>query len=215
MPETVTVVLADDHPIFRSGLRDVLRGDRSLWVVSEVGDGAAARSAIEHFKPNVAILDVDMPGAGGLAVARAVRGSGLATRVVLLTMHDGGDLLEEALEVGVAGYVLKDGAASEILACVHMVVSGETYITPSMSGHLIRKRGQARATANPFSGLTPAELRVVALVAEGQSTKQIAGALALSPKTVEHHRTHACEKLGLRGPNSLVRYAMEHRAALG
>jgi DNA-binding NarL/FixJ family response regulator len=214
MADLITILLADDHPIFRGGLREVLGGDPSLTVVADVGEGAAALAAIERLSPDIAILDIDMPGANGLDVARAVRNAGGATRIVLLTMHDGADLLTRALDLGVAGYVLKDGAAAEILACVHMVASGQVYITPSMAGHLVKRRADARAAGNPFSALSPAELRVVALVADGRSTKEIATALSLSAKTVEHHRTHACEKLGLRGPNALIRYVMEHRVHL-
>jgi DNA-binding NarL/FixJ family response regulator len=215
MPDAITIVLADDHPIFRNGLRDVLRADPSLQIVAEVGDGVAALQAIERHAPTLAILDVDMPQAGGLEVARTLHGRGSATRAVLLTMHDGRDMLHGALDAGVSGYVLKDGAVSEILSCVHLVAIGKVYITPAMSQHLVAVRSGTRGRpADPFAALTPAERRVVALVAEGHSTRQIAAALSLSAKTVEHHRTHACEKLGLHGPNALVRFAMEHRTHL-
>lgn len=214
----VTIVVADDHPLFRKGLRDVVAGDAALRVVAEAGDGEAALRAIEHFRPRIAILDVDMPKMNGLDVARALQASASDVGVILLTMYDGADIFHRALELGVMGYVLKESADTDILACIHMVVAGRPYLSPAMSHHLLGSRVPSQATrdaaADPLAALTRAEREVLRLIARNLATKEIAQQLGISPKTVENHRSHICVKLDLHGTHALVRFALTHPALL-
>ena len=216
MSEPLTVVIADDHPLFRKGLVELLRGEPGLRVVGEAGDGPAALELIERERPRLAVLDIAMPGTGGLDVARAVRERGLPVRVVLLTMYDLPEMLSRAVELGVAGYVLKDSAAAELLACLHYVAAGRVYVSPVLSHRVLAGRpGAAAPDDGGLERLTPTEQRVLRLIAQHRTTPQIAVALGVRPKTVDNHRSHICKKLGITGTNALVRYALEHRQRLG
>lgn len=215
MSEPVTIVIADDHPLFRKGVREVLRNDPVVELVGEAADGDGALRLIVERRPAVAILDLDMPRQGGLAVAEAVRRQALPVALIILTMHDDGRMLERALDLGVRGYVLKESAENELLACVHLVAAGRTYISPALSRHLVtRRNAPAAKSASGLAALTAAERRVLGLVARELTTPAIAAELGVSPKTVENHRSHICAKLGVKGPNALVRYAVRHRDAL-
>lgn len=215
MTRQVTVVIADDHPLFRKGVTEVLRADPAVDVVGEAADGEAALRLIAERRPAIAILDIDMPGLGGLAVAEAVRRQALPVALVILTMYDDGRMLDRALDLGVRGYVLKESAAGDLLACVHLVASGLTYISPVLSRHLVARRDDVREKGAAFlTVLTTVERRVLGLVARELTTRAIAAELGVSPKTVENHRSHICAKLGVRGPNALVRFALRHRDAL-
>lgn len=217
MSDRVTIVIADDHPLFRKGLAEVLRSEAHFEVIAEAADGEAALAAIERFRPRLAILDVDMPKRSGIEVAEAVRDRKLGTTLVLLTMYAEPDLLQHALAVGIRGYVLKDNAVGDIVACVNLVAEGRTYVSPTAS-HLLfapRSGSPVDAAAPPgLDTLTPAEREVVRRIARSLTTKEIASELGISPKTVENHRSHICAKLGLTGTNALVRFALEHRARL-
>lgn len=219
MSGPLTVVIADDHPLFRQGLADVLRGDSAVQVVGEAGDGETAMAQIERLRPRVAVLDVAMPKLDGLEVARRVQESGLPVGLILLTMHDEPEILERAIACGVSGYVLKDSAAADLLACIHYVAEGRVYISPGLSRHLVR-RGGGGASFPPRAGerldhLTPVERRVLGLIAKRNTTGQIAAELGIRPKTVDNHRANICKKLGVTGSNALVWYAMEYRHLLG
>jgi DNA-binding NarL/FixJ family response regulator len=210
----LTVVIADDHPLFLRGLADVLKAAAGLNVVGEAAEGERALALIESLRPSVAIVDVGMPKLSGLDVARAVRDRGLDVGVVLLTMHDEPEILERALDSGVRGYVLKDTAVTDIVACVHYVAQGRTYISPGVSQHLVRRRAAQSAPDRVGPSLTPVERRVLGLIARHRTTPQIAAELGIRSKTVENHRSNICKKLGVTGPNALVRYALEHRDRL-
>jgi DNA-binding NarL/FixJ family response regulator len=207
------VVIADDHPLFRRGLADVIAAEPGFRIVAELADGEAALAAIRRFAPAVAVLDINMPKATGLDVAEAVKLDALAARIVILTMHDEPDVLRRALDLGVLGYVLKDSAASDIVACLHMVCAGRPWISPQAAGQLMARGGAKTAAGgiDGFEDLTPAERRVLQLVAQDKSTDAIAAELGISSKTVEHHRSHIIGKLGLKGPNALLRFALENR----
>ena len=215
MTQAITVVIADDHPVFRQGLRDVLAADPSLRVVGEAADGEAALDLVRRHRPRVALLDLDMPKSSGLAVAEAVRREGLGSEVVILTMHKDSGMFRRALDVGARGYVLKDSAVTEIHACLHMVASGRAYISPMLSSELLERHAEARLPElAAVADLTPAERRVLRLIAQGLTTTGIARALDISPKTVENHRLHICGKLGLHGPQALLRFALERKTLL-
>lgn len=217
MDAETRIILADDHPLFRRGLRATIETEAGLRVVAEASDGAAALALICEHEPEVAILDLDMPGEDGLSVARGVAERDLAVAVVILTMHDSESLLNAALDLGVRGFVLKDGALTEILDCVHAVAAGRNYITPQLSTYLVKRAERGGPLAREQKGLrhlTPAERKILRLIAAEKTTRQIADELHISPRTVDRHRANICDKLDLHGTNALVRFALKHRAEL-
>ena len=212
---TIAVVLADDHPLFRKGLVEVLDEDGGFRVVAEAEDGETALDLVRRHRPDVALLDIEMPGQSGLAVAEAIRADGLDTAVVVLTMYSDPGVFRRALDLGARGYVLKDSAVTEIVACLHMVAAGRPYISPALSGQLLERSADSPiAELEALAELTPAERRVLQLVARGLTSAEIADALGNSPKTIENHRSHICAKLGLTGPQALLRFALEHKPLL-
>jgi DNA-binding NarL/FixJ family response regulator len=208
-----TIFIADDHAIFRHGLRQLIEKDPGFEVIGEAGDGPSALAAIERLGPRVAILDIDMPGMDGLAVAATARDRRLPTAIVCLTMHSDARFLNAALNAGAMGYVVKDGALVEIVECLKAVAAGRPYVSPQLTTHLITRHAQASATAKAMPGieaLTEAERKVLRLLAEFKTTKEIAGALSISPRTVDRHRSNMAEKLGLSGSHALTKFAVTH-----
>lgn len=216
MTGPVTVVIADDHPLFRRGLVDALSGDGGFRVVGEASDGEAALALVRRRRPGIALLDVNMPGMSGLAVAEAIGAEGLAVAVVILTMYQDAGVLGRALDLGVKGYVLKDSAATEIVACLHTVSTGRAYVSPALSTELLERRRDhpADALEARLAELTPAEVKVLRLIAAGLTSAEIARELGNSPRTIENHRSHICRKLALSGPQALLRFALERKARL-
>ena len=213
MTTPISVLIADDHPLFRAGLRSVVEGDAAFSVVAEAADGDQAIAMITERAPRVAVLDMDMPKANGLQVVRHTKSLPSPPAFVMLTMHDEPDLLRRAIDAGVLGFVVKESAAHDILACLRLVAEGRPYVSPTMAVHLVPARTVA-AGREPLETLTRAEREVLALVADGKTSNDIASELGISPKTVENHRSHICHKLGLTGTNALLRWAIEHRDRL-
>lgn len=213
----ITIVLADDHPVVRKGLRETIEEDRALKVVAEVGNGAEALHAIEKFAPRVAVLDVDMPVMNGFEAARGIRAKGLKTAVVFLTMHRDEDLFNEAIDLGAKGFVLKDSALSDIVECVKTVASDEHYASHSLTSFLInRSRRAVKLVENQpsINDLTPTERRVLKLIAENLTSKEIGEQLFIGLRTVEKHRANICNKLDLTGSHSLLKFALQNKSAL-
>jgi len=217
MKKSITVFIADDHPIFRKGLRDVLSEDPSIHLVGEAADGATALQRIRDLKPQAAVLDLDMPEMNGLEVARKVSELKLPVSLVILTMYKEERIFNEAINAGILGYVLKENAASELLNCVHTIVAGQPFISPSLSSVLLNRsaRRQSFLADRPeLQTLTPAEKRILKLVAEDLTSKEIAERLNISFHTVENHRAKISEKLNLRGSHSLLKFAFENKERL-
>jgi len=211
------ILLADDHPLFRKGLRDVIAEEKDFNILDDVGDGARALEIIEQRKPAVAVLDIDMPKMSGLEVASSVAKKKLPTIVVVLTMHDDVEHFEKAMEAGVSGYVLKDSAAGDIVQCIRSVLRGGNYVSPELSRHLMKKHDRAKAATEGRLGisyLTPTERKILKLISESKSTREIAETLFVSTKTVSAHRSNICVKLNLHGTNALLKFALEHRQQL-
>jgi DNA-binding NarL/FixJ family response regulator len=218
MDREVRVLIADDHPIFRQGLRQIIETGPQLRVVAEAADGQQALQRLQQGRAEVAVLDLSMPVQDGLAVARAVRQQRLAVGLVLLTMHKDEHYLNAALDLGVQGYVLKDSAATEIIECIEAVVAGREYVSPALSSFLIRRgrRADALAQQKPaLEQLTPTERRVLQLIAAGQTSREIAAALHIGVRTVEHHRNNIALKLELHGSHALLKFAVQHQSELG
>jgi len=215
MSDPIRIVLADDHPIFRRGLREVLEAEKDFRVVAECGDGEEALAAIERERPAVVLLDVDMPKQDGFAVVRALREREIETKVVLLTMHGRDDLLRAAFSQGVRGYVVKDGAVLDVVHAIRDVLEGRPFISSSLSATLLTGGEGAHPGLPPeLQKLTPAEMRVLRLIAEFKSSKEIAEELGVHYRTVENHRTSIAGKLGLAGSHALSRFAAQHRDRL-
>jgi len=213
----ITVVIADDHPIFRQGLRQVIERDPRLKVAGEAEDGETAVAQIDALRPGVAVVDVNMPRRDGFEVARAVREKRLPTHVVILSMYKDERFFNTALDAGVKGYVLKDGAITEVVGCIKAVAGGDTYISPQLSTFLINRGNRAACLAREQPGvqaLTPTERRVLRLIAEYKTSKEIGDELCISVRTVEHHRANIAEKLDLHGSHALIKFAVAHHSAL-
>ena len=211
------IVIADDHPIFREGLCKVIERDHGGRVVAEAGDGQAALRLIRERKPDIAVLDVVMPKLNGLNVARQVQRERLAVAVVFLTMFKEEDMFNEAMDAGAKGYVLKENAVSDIIACLHSVVSGQYFISPAISDLLVRRTERVRGLAGQtpgLSSLTPSERRILNHIGRGKTSKEIAVELFISPKTVENHRVNIAAKLGIHGNNALLKFALENKDKL-
>jgi DNA-binding NarL/FixJ family response regulator len=213
----IRIVIADDHPIFSRGLRQVLAADPGLDVVAEARDGKEALECIREHTPDVVILDVNMPKMNGFEVVRAMQEQKLSAAVIFLTMHMSESLFHGAMDLGVRGYVLKDSALSEAVDSVKAVAAGHSFVSPLVATHFIeqRRRGQELRKEQPgLQDLTPAEHRVLQLIAAGRKSGEIAQELYLSIRTVENHRTHICNKLNLQGRDALLRFAIAHKSEL-
>ncbi len=210
-------MIADDHPIFRAGLREVLGEDASLRIVVETGDGLKAWQQIRDLKPHVAVLDLDMPGLNGLAVARKVLEAGLSTALVILTMYKEPRVFHEAIDAGILGYVLKESAANDLLDCIHSVIAGKAFISPALSSLLLDRRAAAKTFLEEkpeLQSLTATEQRILSLIAENLTSKEIAERAGISSHTVENHRANICKKLKLQGSHSLLKFAFENKTRL-
>ena len=217
MKKQINVLIADDHPIFRSGLRSIIEADALLKVVGEAEDGAAALACMRACQPDVAVLDMNMPPPDGLAVARQVQEERLPVQTIFLTMHNEEELLNAALDAGVKGFIVKDGAANELTACIKAVAAGKNFISPALSGHLLKRRSKPDTPTTDTSALndlTAAERHVLFLVSESMSSKEIAEKMFISVRTVEHHRSNICAKLELTGKNALLSFALTHKSEL-
>jgi DNA-binding NarL/FixJ family response regulator len=217
MARRTTVLIVDDHPLFRSGLRQVIAGDPRFELVGESGDGEAALQMIQEKKPDVAVLDVNLPGLSGLEITLKLQTKRLPTRVIILTMHKDEETCNRALDIGAKGFVLKENAVEEILKAIAAVAEGEHYLSSTISSYLVRRRNRAETLAAKKPGLddlTKAERRILRLIAEKKTSRQIGAELFISPRTVEAHRANICAKLGLTGSHSLLQFALENRSAL-
>jgi DNA-binding NarL/FixJ family response regulator len=215
MSEEIRVILADDHPTMRKGLRLSLEEDRGLKIVAEASDGEAALAHIRKLQPQIAILDIDMPKLDGLAVARALVKDHSETAVIFLTLHADEHLFREAIDLGSRGYILKDSATEEIVAGVRAVAGGQPYLSPAVTAYLLQnsERGAGSRERNLTDGLTPTERRIMKLIAVGKTSKEIGAELSIHYRTVENHRTNICRKLELEGEgaNALLRFALQHK----
>ena len=213
----IEVFIVDDHPIFRHGLRKVLETDPRLAVVGEACDGEEALANIKTLKPQVVVLDLTLPGMNGLELTGALQRLCPAMAVIVLTMHKDEHLIRGALDRGAKGYVLKDNALHEAVGAILAVAKGDSYITPSLSQFLIQRDRRAEALRKRLPGLaslTPMERRVLKLLAEKKTSREIGREVFISTRTVETHRNNMCLKLGLQGSNKLLEFALTHKSDL-
>lgn len=211
--EKIKLVIADDHHIFRKGILSIVSEDTGIEVTGEASNGDDALRLITEINPDIAILDIDMPGLSGLDVARKVKAQKLATKIVILTIHKDKEYFDEALELDIKAYVLKESIANDLLDCIKKVGAGDYYISPSISGYLV-KRDSSEVSNSGLKLLTASELQILRLIAENKTSGQIAEELFRSIRTIENHRNNICSKLGLKGPHALLLFAIENRKKL-
>ncbi len=209
--DKIRVFLVDDHALFRDGLRALLAGHEDMEVVGEAGDGQEAVARVPAARPDVVLMDIAMPGLGGLEATLALRRSCPQARVLVLTQHESREYLTRFLKAGAAGYVLKKAAGPELIAAIRAVAAGQAVLHPAVTAEVIDgylktfRPGPGEAA---YEALTERERQVLKLIAEGQTSKEIARALDLSVKTVITHRTNLMQKLGLHNRAELVKYAV-------
>ena len=213
----VRIVIADDHPVFRRGLRTIVEAEPSLKVVAEAEDAVTALARIRAEEPDVAILDIDMPNGGGFEVVREIQKLSLPTQVIFLTMYKDEGLFNKAMDMGVKGYVLKDSAIADIVASVKTVAAGQNYISQPLTTYLVNRSRRLAAFVQQtpsINDLTPTERRILSFIADHKTSKEIAAELFISVRTVERHRLNICDKLNIHGSNALVRFALENKRQL-
>jgi two-component system response regulator NreC len=208
---SIRILIADDHGVLRAGLRALLNAEPNFEVVAEAADGKEALCLTEELRPDVALLDISMPGPDGIEVTRCLKEMMPEARILILTVHEDEGLLREAIRAGASGYILKRAAESELINAIQAVWRGDLYVHPAMTRTLLQ---DLHATFIPneasIEPLTPREIEVLRLIAEGHTNRQIAEVLSISVRTVESHRANLMGKLGLNSRVELVRYAKRH-----
>jgi DNA-binding NarL/FixJ family response regulator len=215
--DQISILIADDHPLMRKGLRLSVEEDPGLKVVGEAADGETALSLIVKLQPDIVLLDIEMPKLDGLGVARELVKRGVKTQIIFLTLHSNQDLFRSAMDLGCRGYILKDSAVQEVVAGVRAVASGRPYLSSAITANLLQRSEPPTAQDQTvMSTLTPTERRIMRLIAQGKTSKEIGGELSIHYRTVENHRTSICRKLELEGEgaNALLRYALQNKNQL-
>lgn len=207
----IKILLVDDHPVVRQGLRQVLESDPEFSVVGEAADGKGALELVVRVQPEVAILDLALPDLNGLEVARRIQQRQPATRILILSMHNNEAYILEAMNKGVLGYVLKESATKDLIYAVKEVAAGRRYLSPPLSEQKIQEYSEriTSSSLEPYDALTDREREVLHMLAKGQNRREIATSLSISPRTFDTHRTNLRRKLNLNGQMDLVRFAIQ------
>jgi two-component system response regulator NreC len=213
MPKT-RIMLADDHTLFRQGIRTLISVESDMEVIGEAATGSDAVEKANEIKPDVVLMDIGMPGLSSFEATRQIKKNRPETKVLFLTMYDDEDYLVEGMEVGASGYVLKDSPAQQLVAAIREVCRGGSYLSPRMLSQLVddfRTRIKSATRMPRFATLTVREREVLKMLAEGQSVKEIASDLGLSVKTVEAHKFNLMRKLDIHNKAQLVQYAIQKK----
>ncbi len=210
-PDAKRIVVVDDHPLFRKGLEQLIHSDGAFAVCGEAGDAAEAMDAIRQIAPDLAIVDLSLPGANGIELIKNIRAEFPKLPILVLSMHDESLYAVRALRAGAAGYVMKHEAMANVVRAIHEVLSGRPYLSPAMAAQVITKftHGTAEGEADATERLSDRELEILELIGKGKDMRQIAKLLHLSPKTVETHRAHIKEKLQLKNAREVARFAVQ------
>ncbi|WP_437871093.1 response regulator [Methylorubrum extorquens] len=211
--DRIRVVLADDHPVVLAGIRALLNADPEVELVGEATDGGEALPMIRAVAPDVAVVDVSMPGLNGLELTERVTGECPGTRVLVLTVHEDAAYVQPLMRAGARGYLLKRSAADDLLRAVRAVASGGVYLDPSIAGHALAETSGSDGRPGTGEGrepLSPREAETLRLIAQGFSNKEIARRIDVSVKSVETYKARAAEKLGLRTRAEIIRYGAAH-----
>lgn len=204
------LLLVEDHGLVRAGLRAILDGRNGFSVVGEAADGASALELADSLRPDVVLLDISMPGVGGLQVLRRLQERRPSPRVLMLSVHDGEEYIRQSLRLGAAGYLLKDSDPEELVLAVRAVARGRVYLSPSISGAVVADLVGERSGTDrgPLGRLTPRQIEILRLIAEGRTNHEIAHVLGIGVKTVETHRAALMERLDIHDVPGLVRFAV-------
>ncbi|HEX4951392.1 MAG TPA: response regulator transcription factor [Blastocatellia bacterium] len=213
----IRLLIADDHPLLRAGLRQAIATDPHLEIIAEAADGAMALELLTQHQPDVAVLDIEMPNLTGFALLRELRAQRLPTAVVFLTMYHDEEMFNEALDLGALGYVLKDSTMTDITGAIRAAANGQPFISPAISAYLFNRAMRSTTLTQQvpaLNALTLTERRILKLIAENKTSKEIGAELFISYRTVENHRTNICQKLDLKGSHSLLKFAFDHKTEL-
>ena len=217
MNEEVKILLADDHPIFREGLIKIIQKEKFFKVCKCIGNGDTALEYIRNKKPEIAVLDISMPGLSGIQISKAIMTENLPTLPIILTMYNDEEYLDEAMENEVRGYLLKESTSTEIVDCIKTVLQGGYYISKELTDYLIKNKKTKTTKDEIFKlleKLTPSERQILKLLAQNKTSTQIAEKMYLSHRTIQNHRMNICHKIGLCGHNKLLLFAIEHKSLL-
>ncbi len=211
---SIRVLIVDDHALVRAGLQALLRAHPDIQIVGQAASGVEALRQVEELAPDIVLMDISMAGLDGIQATRKIQQMKTGCKIIALTMHEDESTLRSVLKAGAAGYVLKRGAEDELLVAIRAVHRGEAFIHPSVTQSLIDDYLEGGVedplVDEPAVSLTPRELEVLTLIAQGHTNQEIAQELVISVKTVETHKANIKEKLGIRGQAGLVRYAIRH-----
>ncbi len=209
MKNKISLLVADDHPLFIEGVIAVIQKNHNFEIAGKVADGLSALSFITENQPDIAILDVQMPGLDGFKVAETVIKANLRTKIILLTMYNVPSLIKKSLRLGVKGFVLKENSILNIVDAIEAVYNGEIYTS---EGITIQQKSEDITPGTVLDILTVSEQKILRLIAENKSSKEICAELFVSYKTVENHRFNICKKFDISGPTSLLKFAMTLKA---
>jgi len=209
MAEVIEILLVDDHAMFRAGIKALIEAEERLVVVGEAADGDAAVERVRELKPDIVIMDLSMPGTNGLEATRRISALGLDTSVLVLTVHAEEEYLVPVVEAGASGYLTKTSADTDLLEAIKVVARGQVYLPPKAATLLLKRYKAAEGeTSAGLKDLSSREQEVLALTAEGFSSREIGQKLFISPKTVDTYRSRIMDKLGLTHRSELVRFAL-------
>ena len=206
----IRIVIADDHRIMRAGLRSLLNADSGLEVIGEATNSEEAMKLVHELKPDVVLLDIGMPGNENLNALKEIKSDSSEIRILMLTMHEDSELLQECLRLGANGYIIKRAAESELIDAIYAVQRGMVYVHPSMIQSLVAVPKKTKTKYSEPETLTHREIEVILLIVEGNTNRQISETLNISIRTVETHRSNIMDKLNLHSRVDLVRYVNEH-----
>ncbi len=217
MRRIAKVIIADDHPIFRRGVADILKDEPGFKLAGEAQEGTEALRMIKELTPEIAILDIEMPGMNGLEIAKKLQEEKCKTNIVILTMYKDEEYFNEALDTGVKSYLLKDSVASELMDSLKAVMHGDFYISPAISKYLIewnKNKTKLIEEEPALDKLTNMEKLILKFLADNRTSREIATETYTSIRTVQNHRTNICSKLNLKGYNKLLQFAIQNRGLL-
>ena len=217
MDKAITLIIADDHPVFRRGLRDIIESKQEFRVAGEAENGECALKLIEEVTPQIAVIDIEMPVMDGFDLVKALHARHTPIDIIFLTMYKEEDIFNKAMDLGVRGYVLKESAVHDILESLRIVAAGGYYISPLLTSYLVNRNDclkEFHARHPSIVLLTLMERKVLRLIAENKTSRDIGEELCISWKTVENHRNNIANKLNLHGPHQLLNFALENKSHL-